>query len=238
MALHAILDKFKIYKGEKTAEAYFRKDLSLKLISKFGKGPFTQDQVKEIVVYSVNYYIDQFNSICQKETAFYFYQSVMMFHEDAVEVAVLHQGNTGSEIITKDYLAMYRRTLKYILEAGCAVKMVTRRPPEGERQRIEKVLDDLLFLGDMIMTCVSIYAEQGMIEDVGDIYFDKNDLYVFTRRHHYDQIFQFINSDTGGQVEKIVVDMEGFNDLSAALKDFFGINYSDVGNLIAHIHQQ
>lgn len=237
MALHLINKKYKVYKGEKWAESSFRKELSQKLLKGFGRGPFTQDQITEIVKISLEYYSNKFISLCQKETAFYFYQSVLMFHEDAVEL-VLDDHELDSDVVTMKYLAMYRRILKWIMETGCEVEMKIIDVKQGARQEVEHWLDQLLFLGDMIMTCVTVYAEQGMIEDVGEIYFDKNDLYVFSRRHHYNMIFNHIIHESGNQYEKQVHDEDGIEDLQHALEKHLGVNYESQGNIIASIKEQ
>jgi len=75
-----------------------------------------------------------------------------MFHEDSIAIIIEHNGITDSPEITQKYLAMYRRILKWIMEAGCDVKIKIIDVSENSRQRVEKILDKLLFLGDMIMT--------------------------------------------------------------------------------------
>ncbi|RZK12159.1 MAG: hypothetical protein EOO46_04195 [Flavobacterium sp.] len=237
MALHVINKKYKVYKGEKWAESSFRKELSKQLLDGFGRGPFTQEQITDIVRLSLEYYSNQFIALCQKQTEFYFYQSVLMFHEDAVEL-VLDDHEINSNVVTMKYLAMYRRILKWIMEAGCEVEMKIIDIKPGARQEVERWLDQLLFLGDMIMTCVTLYAEQGMIEDVGELYFDDNDLYVFSRRHHYNMIFNHIIHESGNQYEKQVYDEEGIEDLQNAIEKHLGINYESQGHVIASIKEQ
>ncbi len=238
MALHIIRNKFKIYKGEKSAEPKFRVELSKILLEKFGRGPHTQEEIQEILRCCLDFHIEKFREICMGETSYFFYQNVLMFHEEAVELAVKEKGKTHSNIITGEYLAVYRRILKFNLETGCEVKMKIVQPQKKDRERIERLLDDLLFLGDMILMSVSIYAEQGMIEDVGEIYFDKNDLYVFTRRHHYNTIFDYINEELGHAVEKMIIDEDGFEDLAKALKSCIGVSYHDAGSVVAAINEQ
>ncbi len=111
-------------------------------------------------------------------------------------------------------------------------------PTPSDYQHIQKVLDDLLFLGDMILMCVSIYAEQGMIEDVGELTFDENDLYVFSRKHHYNFIFEHINKAWGHTVEKTVIDNEGMQDFFDALQKCLNVNYLEANGVIALIHKQ
>jgi hypothetical protein len=238
MPLYIVKNKFKVYKGEKSAEPKFRKALSLQLIEKFGKGPFTQEEISEIIKYCLDFYIEEFIKICKAETSFFFYQSILMFHEDATEIAVLHRGESGHPDISGEYLAVYRRILKFILETGCEVDIKTVRPVQSDVPRIQKIMDDLLFLGDMILMCVSLYAEQGMIEDVGELTFDKNDLYVFSRRHHYNFIFDDIKQTWGHNVEKVIIDDNGMQDLFDAMQTCLNVKYQDAGGVIAAIHKE
>ncbi len=238
MPLYVFRKKFKVYKGEKTAEPKFRKELSSLLIAKFGRKDYSQEEISEIVRYCLAFFIEKFVGICKAEQSFFFYQSVLMFHEDATELAVLHQGKSDNLHVTAEYLAIYRRILKFILETACDVQIKTVKPTKSDVPRIQIILDDLLFLGDMILMCVSMYAEQGMIEDVGELTFDKNDLYVFSRRHHYNFIFEHINDTWGHNVEKIVIDDEGIQDMFAAMESCLGIKYQDAGGVIAAIHQE
>ena len=240
MGIHRVKEKFSVYKGEKVSEAKFRIELSKLIIEKYGK-EHSPDQkiVREIYSFSLNFYISKFKEICLNETSVRFYQCVFWFHEQATELAILHPHQDLSAEISKNYIASYRRKLKYILEMGCDVQMVTGEEADGKfRRRMEPILNDLLFLGEMIIMCVEMFAEQTMVDDVGEISFDKDDLYVFSRRHHYETIIEHIKKVTGSHLTKTVVDDNGLEDLKKALLNCMGIRYEDVGHLIASIHEQ
>ncbi len=240
MAVHFVKDKYFVFKGEKVAEAKFRTELSKLIIDKYGNGPFhDQKVVREIVVFSLEYYISKFKEICLNEKSVRFYQNIFWFHEQATELAFLHAHQDISPDISGRYIAQYRRILKFILEMGCEVQMVTGEATDKKfRERMEPILHDLLFLGDMILMCVDLYAEQTMIDDVIDISFDKHGLYVFSRRHHYEFIFEHIIKELGSHLTKSVVDDNGLEHFKAALQNCFGIRYEDVGHLIASIHKE
>ena len=242
MGVYFVKDKYFVYKGEKDAEDKFRTELSNLIIEKFGNGPFeNQDKVREIVVFSLEYYISKFKEICHSETSVAFYQYLFWFHEQATELAFLHTNQDISPDISGRYIASYRRILKFILETGCEVPMITGETTDKKfKQRIEPILNKLLFLGEMILMCVDLYAEQSMVEDVADVSFEDGK-YVFSRRHHYEFIFGHIIKELGSHLTKSVVDnseLAGFTDLKQALQNCFGIRYEDVGHLIASIHQE
>ncbi|MDP9955041.1 hypothetical protein J2X97_000678 [Epilithonimonas hungarica] len=243
MSVQIIKGKYLIFKSDKTSEVKFRKELSKLIIDTFGKKDYTIGETTKIISFSLDYFVEKFREICLNETSVRFYQNIFKFHEHSVEIVYNfsdERNNQDSEI-DFNYIAKYRRVLKYILEMGCEVKMHNQEAStKALKTRIENKLNDLLFLGEMILTCVSLYAEQTMIEDINEIRFE-DDLYVFSRKHHYDFIFQHIKQEFGGQLTKAVVDKTeyaGLADLKQALKNCFDINYDNVGHIIASIHEQ
>lgn len=242
MTIHILKEKYKIYKGEKTAGKKYRNALSKILIDNYGKGPFSQDEIREILNTSLEYYISEFNKICHNETSVRFYQDIFTMHEDVTDMVYRHSEEELSDEIDWPYIARYRRILKFIIETGCDVKMVNGEVRNHAYiSRITPKIDDLFFLGEMILTCVGLFAEQSMIDDLAEVTFDKNEQYQFSRRHHYEFIFEDITKNLDGQFTKVVVDssdLAGFKDLKDAIKNCFDIVYDEVRTLIATIHQQ
>lgn len=241
MGVHKVKNKYLIYKAEKVSEVKYRKELSEMLITKFGKNPYGVEEVTLVLKDSLDYFINKFKEICHKETFVRFYQHVFKFHEQATEAAYNFPHQDLSVDISLSYLATYRRILKFILEMGCEVKMHNREETSREyKKRFESQLSDLIYLGEMIFMCTSFYAEQSMIEDVADVSFDDNGLFVFSRRHHYNFIFEHFNESAVKKLGNTVVDdsgLSGFEDLQKAIKDCLGIEYNNVGHLIATIHE-
>lgn len=242
MKLHKLKEQYLICKGEKYVEKKFRTALSTLIIEKFGKGPFDESQIREILTFSIDYYIKEFNLICHNETSVRFFQDIFTFHEEVTEFVYKHNDEKLSGEIDWTYIAGYRRILKFILETGCDVKMINGETKNREYlERVTPKIDELLFLGEMILTCVSLYAEQSMIEDLAEVKFDENDEYTFSRRHHYEFIFKDIAQELDGQFTKTVVDdseLAGFDDLKKAIEECFTIKYDEVRTLVATIHEQ
>lgn len=240
MGIERLKEKYLIYSGDKTCEGKFREQLSVLLIKKFGEGPFDQQVIREIVVFSIDYYISKFKEICHDESSVRFYQQVFRFHESATEL--IYTTEDKSDEIDWHYIASYRRILKFILETGCEVKMINGELiDEKFKNRFESKLNELLFLGEMILTCVGLYAEQGMVEDLAEVTFDEDNLYVFSRRHHYEFIIKHITQELGSQLTKAVLDdteLAGLIDLKKAISSCFGFEYENAGYLIAAIHEQ
>jgi len=240
MAVHKIREKYFVYKGEKHAETKFREELSRKIIENFGKGPFIdQSVIRKIINYCLEYYISKFKEICHNETSLEFYKNIFWFHEQATELAHYYPHQNHSPEISESYFALYRRILKFILEMGCEVPMLKGEKCNKElKERVESKLDDLLFLGQMIFNCVSLYAEQTMIEDVAEFYFNEKDLYVFVRKHHYNFIFHHFEETSGIFLTESITDSNGIEDLDSALEKCFGIRYGFIIELIDIIHKE
>jgi hypothetical protein len=239
MSTHIIKEGFVIYKGEKSAEAKYRKELSQLIREKYGEGPYKEVVLlREIVTFSLAYYVSKFKAVCQAESSLTFYQNAFWLHEQATEFVYKYPHKDGSSEINRSYVAKYRRVLKYILETGCETEMVTGESfNEAAKQRYLPIIDNLLFLGDMIFACVQLYAEQAMIDDVVDITFDRQGLYVFGRRHHYDVIFEHFNKELGSQLTKSAGDEYGIENFVMALNNCFAIRYEDVSHTVAAILQ-
>lgn len=241
MGVHKVKGKYLIYKAEKISEVKYRAELSAELITKFGNKVFNAEEMTLIISHSLDYFVSKFKEICHNETSIRFYQHVFKFHDLATEASYNFPRQDLSEDISLSYLATYRRILKFIMEMGCEVSMHNNeKTTPAFKIRVEKQLSDLIYLGDMIFTCTSFYAEQSMIEDVADISFNDKGLFVFSRRHHYNYIFKHLTENATVQLDEAVMDdseLHGFEDLKTAIKNCIGIEYGNVGHLIASIHE-
>ena len=225
----------------------YRQELSALMIEKFGRGPFNdQDISRQIVSFILDHYIYKFKEICSKEKSIQFYQYVLELHESATELTMLDSferitqniSDTISKSIGESYLGKYRRILKFILETGCDVDMVSEEVTfHAFRQRIEPKLYDLLFLGEMILTCVESYAEHTMIDDSIEITF-KDDLYIINRKHSYNAVFEHIVSDYGTRLTKHVTDCDGVEKFDKILKEAFNLSLEDIGHVVGIIHEE
>ncbi|MBO6523180.1 MAG: hypothetical protein JJ971_05085 [Balneolaceae bacterium] len=244
MPAHNAINNKIVFKGNaKEAEDKHRPILSLEIRKKFGKGPFSkQETVRDIILFCLNYYVTEFKDVCHKETSLTFYQNILWFHEQATEIAVLHKEDDLSEPIDHEYISIYRRVLKFILETGCDVKMVSGEATDQKFiSRIEPVLNNLLYLGEMILSLADFYAEQSMIEEVVLISFDEKGQFKFSRNHHYNFIFEHIIKELGTHLFKTVVDesdLAGIEDLKNSFQECFGIKYEAVSHMVAAIDKQ
>lgn len=227
-----------IYVGTKEPEKKYRTELSAQLIEKFGSGPYTeQELVREVVSFCYTFFCSMFLKICHEEKSVRFYQFVLSQHEQAIEAAFFAKKHHYPEGINEEYIALYRRILKWILEQACDVELHNQEEMDaGFIDRATKILNELVFLGDMMFTCSNIYAEQDMIEDVAEISFE-NGLYVFKHKHHYDYILKDIQETYGVYSIKHVVDKNPVEDLHEAIENCFGIQYACFTTVIQEIYK-
>jgi len=230
---------FTIYKGDASPEIKYRPELSKLLFDNFGSGPYTDhDIARKAVTFSFNFFCDKFIELCHSETSVRFYQLVLSQHEQAIEIAFFGNKNHYPDGITEEYIAVYRRILKWILEQACDIKLHNEeKQDEKFLERAKKKLNDLVFLGDMIFYDANMYAEQDMIEDVVEMKFDENNFYVFSHKHHYDFVIDKIINSNGFRAVKHVVDDDAIEDLKVAIEKCFGLKYEFLTTVIAEIHK-
>ena len=105
MGIHRVKEKYNIFKGEKSAETKYRKELSAIIISKFGKKDYNEIESTEIINLSLDYFITKFKGICLGETSVRFYQQIIKLHEQATEVVYKFPHENLSDEIDFEYIA-------------------------------------------------------------------------------------------------------------------------------------
>lgn len=227
-----------IYKGTKTPEKKYREDLSKLLIDTFGEGPYSeQDKVREVLTFAYKYFCDKFLDLCHNEKSVRFYQFVLSQHEQAIEAAFFAKSHHYPEGINEEYIAIYRRILKWVLEQACDIQLHNQESTDASfLNRATELLNELVFLGDMMFTCANLYAEQDMIEDVAEIVFEDG-LYVMQHKHHYDYIIQDIQNSYGIHSMKHVVEDKSVENLQEAIEHCFGLQYAFLTTVIQEIHK-
>lgn len=220
------IGEYIILKGTKASEPKFRETLSELIISKFGKSPYSADVVTAILSFCKLFYISEFEKIIRKEKSFSFFKEIVWLHEQAANLRHSEHFKTLPDGIEKSYIAGYRRILKIIIEQGCCTDMFSGEKRDLKfKERIDPILNDLLFLGEMLLSISESIAEQAMIEDAIDVTFDKNNLYVLSRRHYYEFIYSQIGRKQENNNLEYIVDDNGSIDYKKAIQESFDIDY-------------
>lgn len=228
-----------IYKGDYSSEAKYRPELSKLLIEHLGDGPYSNHEiVRKAITFSYNYFCDKFIELCNSETSLRFYQLILFQHEQSTELALLVNVEEYPHEISGDYIPVYRRVLKWILEQACDIALHNQEIHDDKFvKRAKEKLNELYFLGRMIFTDATLYAEQDMIEDVAEVKFDKDNYYTFDHKHHYDFIIQKITENNSIHAIKHVVDKSPVEDLKQIIESCFGLKYEYLTTVIQKIHE-
>lgn len=242
MPIYTVKEKYRIFRSTKGPEAPYREELSKLIKNEFGIGPYPdQKEIRKVIIFSLEYFISEFKKVIHKELSLDFYRNILWLNEQTVELAHFHTYENIHPQIPESYIPLYRRVLKMILEEAIEIDMKCYQKDEDPiylMPRIEEKLDKLIFLGDMIIMCVELYAEQDMVEDCIDIIFDENGLYEFTRKHHYDHIIEHLQKELGSHITREVVDKSMFADFKKALKKCFGIDYDHTGHVLVALQNE
>jgi len=227
-----------VYMRTKAPEKKYRSELSNLLIKTFGHKSYSDhESARKALTFSYDYFCDKFHNLCNHENSLLFYQFILSQHEQTTEIAHFSEYADFPDGCDMNYISIYRRVLKWILEQACDISLHTSEKPDDKFvTRAKSLLDELLYLGDTLFTCASVYAEQDMIEDVAEIIFDSNKKFAIQHKHHYDEIINLIQDSYAGVSVKTVADEDGINDLKRALDDCFGLKYDNLSSLIAEIH--
>lgn len=228
-----------VFKGRKAAEVPIRKELSATLIDSFGNGPYDELQIRAVLCHSFDFFTSKFQDVCHRENSYTFYKVVFWFHEQITSLTLAQAVPDDLPApIAGTYIAEYRRILKMILETAIDVAMCTgEKMNEEAKDRAELILDDLMYLGHMILACADMIAETQLIEDSIECVFNAEELFEFRRKHHYEQLFGHLEQLSTTQVTKHVIDPRAMTDLLSAFKTYFGIQYEDVAQLIGSFHR-
>ncbi len=239
MQVFNITDTITILRGEKDAEPKYSQTVSARIIQQFGKGPFPPDIQKEVFTFCQLYFVEEFEKTCEKETSFSFYREIFTLHEQATNLRASENYHNLPNGIDKQYISIYRRVLKMILEKGCDINMQSGEERDSDYFfRIQPVLNDLLYLGDMIFGFSESFAEFSMVEGISQVTFDDQGLYRQVREPHFDHVFYNISQDMERGREEFVIDPTSSEDFKAAIHNAFGFDYDKLTLFIAELYNK
>lgn len=218
----------------------FRPVISRLLIKKFGKGPFTTEQITEALFFAFDWYSAEFLKILNKQNEVSFYQALFGLHEFASKS---HQENPNKSPVPQmndQDFAIYRRILKLCLEQACDIPLVRNIPfPTSQFLKSkELIIEDLLYLGDFLYEFSDLLAQQHMIEDCVDLLFTDKDLFYFTYKHHYGFVIEQTLKEINAHLEEAVIGTDDFEDFKNALKKCHGVTYEQITSTIILMQQR
>jgi hypothetical protein len=223
---------YKVYVSAPKAGRKFKVKLSDLIKTKF-QAPYDESNIKEIMIFSLEHYAQEFEKICRNETCFLFYKYMFWLHEQSVELnRNIEAKKTLEAKIGKAYLPIYRRVLKLILEEACLIKLDAKKPKPSYK-KVAETLEDLLCLGDEILTMATLLAEQDMIGDVVAMDFDDEGLYHLKRNHYYDLSFEKIVDMNAYESNSFAIDKNADKDFNEVVKNAFHFDFANLLQFIS-----
>lgn len=218
----------------------YRPVISHLLIKKFGKGPFTTDQITDALFFSFDWYSNEFMKILREQNEVSFYQALFGLHEFASRS---HQEKPNKsplpEMDDQDF-AIYRRILKLCLEQACDIPLMRNInfPTAEFLKSKELIIEDLLYLGNFLYEFSDLLAQQHMIEDCVDLKFNDKELFYFDYKHHYGYIIESTLSEINSHLEDAIIGHNDFEDFKTAIEQSHGVSYEQILSTVVLIQQR
>jgi len=233
---------YTVYKNNNIVENKYRKDLSNKIINRFGKQHNTKETL-EIFEFSKEYFIKNFVELCHTMNDVWFYRTIMGLHEQSLSIAWYSEDCEFPKEVNMSYIALYRRILKLILEEATLIDLIETTPKDLNyiQANYLPILNELIFLGDFAYSCQELLSEQYLMDNIATVEFDENNQYIFTRHESYNALLSHIQEKHGIHQFKHGVDLKKeLSDLHEALEKC--INLSSFKNnfidAIGFIHKK
>ncbi|MBN2603995.1 MAG: hypothetical protein JXA91_07690 [Candidatus Thermoplasmatota archaeon] len=237
MKIKLIKNKYLFFEKDNTPENKYRPELSKIIIEKIGmKNDYLESEILNTLSLSFTYYTEKFELLCKNTKDYFFYLLVLDLHENITDYSIKNANQILIPDIDKNYVPLYRRILKCILECACDVNLITETP-KLELEAYFPLLNDLLFIGEMMFTVSVLFAENSMMKDSIDIKFDSEELLQFTRKPHYNSVFKFIKDITNTHYDSVTNDQIAVQELLIKINECFKFDYANLGELLALIYE-
>lgn len=214
-----------------------RPTISLLLIEKYGSGPHNEKEIVDALFFTLDWYQDKFMELLNNEKELTFYQGIFLLHEMS---SMLHQERPNEsplQNMDRKEFAVYRRILKLILEQACDIPLVSGMKASLEYMKSkESLIDELLYLGDLIFSFSNLLTAQDMIEDCVELKFTPDNLFYFNFKHQYGHVISELDKSYNDHLAKAVTGKDSLEDFIVAIKDCMGIDYGAVIGTIEAIH--
>lgn len=206
---------------------YWRK-LSEHIISIYGQNKIRNRKlVKQILLDAFDFLIKELKEIIGEEKGFGFYLYVFWLHEQSIELYFKQLEGYKLKKIDKSEFARYRRILKLILEQGCDLEFEwPQKPTSQEVLRMDKKIQDILYLGCWAYHLADNIAYQRMIEDCYFIFFDEGSFFGVDYKYHYGQAYEVTVKTAVKDYSKGTMDQDAMLQLATSLKNCLSVDFA------------
>ena len=231
------INSYTIFLGTKEAGKKFKVELSDIIRKKFQE-PYDESNIKDVLNFALEYYSNEFEKICRNETSYEFYKLMFWLNEQSVELRRDKKAmDKFEDEHGREYFPIYRRILKLILEEACLINLVTEEITSAFKETTENTFDELVFLGDELLTIANLIAEQDMVGDVVAMDFTIEGVYQLKRKHFFELAFEKIVDLNAYEPESFVTDKNAESDFCQAVKDSFNVSFHDIFGIINALFQ-
>ncbi|NML68219.1 hypothetical protein HHL23_00120 [Chryseobacterium sp. RP-3-3] len=211
--------------------------ISIDLIEKFGKKDYSEQEMKEILFFSLDWFQNKFLNLLKTQTDSSFYLGLFLLHDFS---CLFHAENPNyspiKQMRNQDF-AVYRRILKLCLEQACDLDLnSTIQGSEEYLKEKENTIDELLYLGNFMFSISNLLAEQHLVEDCIDLKFTEQDLFYFDHKHHYELILEEFGKEHPEHLQDAVVDENHIIEFKEAFKKCFNTDFDNIPNTFQIIH--
>ncbi|MFC4686570.1 hypothetical protein ACFO4P_06440 [Epilithonimonas pallida] len=223
---------------DETAINKFRPLLSAELIEKFGQGSYNEEEIKNILFFSLEWFQSNFLKVLSTQIDSAFYLGLFLLHDFS---CLFHSENPNyspiKQMRNQDF-AVYRRVLKLCLEQACDLELKSGKIGSKEYlKEKEPIIDELLYLGDFMFAISNLLAEQHLVEDCIDLKFTEEDLFYFDHKHHYEFIINEFGKIHPEHLKEAVVDGNHIQEFKDAFKNCFKTDFNNIPTIIEEIHK-
>lgn len=218
------------------------KELSIHIIGRFGKGPFTKrSDVEPLLTESFNWMLERFRSLTAIELSSGFYKALVGLYENSTQLMQYVNNGTGfMHMSTLEYMRN-RSSIRLALERACELELRRTSDDASFSTRQMELLEELLFIGMWAFSFSETIAMEKLIDGCNEVYVDPDDTMRMTMAHHFSTLMPHIRKEVERLTSRSIVDQDGVKELKAALKNCLGIDYDKNAGLVpaykgAHSH--
>jgi hypothetical protein len=232
--------EFFIVYGARSGDKFHRA-LSDHILDHFDINDINGDNDEAVLLECFNWCTDQFRHIVVGLSDWLFLLRLFTYHESSI---LLWKRQLGGENIQEtigiyeEELALNRRIFKLALEQTCDANYTFHSVASLEKLgEIDRIIEDLLFLGSEIYFFANILAERKMLTYKSELYLDLENLLQWRRPKDVESIFDAVVPQMGADFAKGIFDDEAVEDMKLSLQNCMQVNYDFAGHQVVVIKQ-
>lgn len=195
--------------------------------------------VRKIIETYYDWCADTFQKIVFAHNDMLFVNYLFAYHESSILLwmRTLAKEDLPTKFgISEEDLSLNRRIFKLALEQACGINYTNSSSASKKLiQQYDKVIEDLLYIGEELYHAAYFLAELRIIPDSLQAVIEVDGLLHITRKGDLEPVFNALFSKMKDDFEKGIMDTEGVKQLKDEIQKCFGIDYDFAAHQIVHI---